>query len=84
MLNYLGLADTLCIDVKTLGQSPQGSCFVLFFLMKCARLSMHNHICRKQVHKLSMPIAQTVVPPKWHLGNYLIHFICGHALFTEW
>lgn len=38
---------------------------------------MHNHICSKQVHKLSMPIAQTVVPPKWHLENYLIHFICG-------
>lgn len=26
MLNYLGLAIIVCIDVKTLGQSPQVSC----------------------------------------------------------
>lgn len=81
MFNYLGLAGSLCIDVRTSGQSPRVSCV---FVMKCARLPMHNQICGKQVHKLSMPIAQTAVPPKWHLENYLIHFICGRALFTEW
>lgn len=84
MLNYLGLAGGLCVDVKTVGQSPRVSCVFSFFLMKCARLPMHNQICSKQVHKLSMPIALTAVPPKWHLENYLIHFICRHALFTEW
>lgn len=42
---------------------------------------MHNQIWSKQVHKLSMPIAQTAVPHKWHSENYLIHFICRHALF---
>lgn len=81
MPNYRGLAGGLCIDVKTQGQSPQLSSVLV---MKCARLPMHNQICSKQVHKLSMPIPQTAVPPKWHLENYLIHFICRHVLFTEW
>lgn len=49
------------------------SSLTCFFLMNCAQLPMHNRICSKQVHKLS---AQTAVPPKRHLENYLIHFIC--------
>lgn len=59
---------------KHQGNHPKVSCV---FLMKCSQLPMHNQICSKQVHKLSMPIAQTAVPPKWHLENYLILFIWG-------
>lgn len=43
---------------------------------------MNNQISSKQVLKLSTPITQTAIPPKWHLENYLIHFICGHVLYT--
>lgn len=44
---------------------------------------MNNQISSKQVLELSTPIVQTAIPPKWHLENYLIHFICGLALYTE-
>lgn len=81
----MGLAGGLYIDVKTLGQSPQvsGVFFCFVFFIKCARLPMNNQISSKQVLELSTPIAQTAIPPKWHLENYLIHFICGLALYTE-
>lgn len=79
MFNYLGPAGGLCIDVKTSGQSPQVSCVSVYFLMKSARLPTNNQISSKQVLKLSRPIAQTAIPPKWHLEKHLIHCICGQC-----
>ncbi len=71
MLNYLGQAGGLCIDVQTLGQSPQVSCV---FIMKCARLPIHNQICSTQVHKLSMPISQQrcLLSGIWKITSYIL------------
>lgn len=38
---------------------------------------MHYQICSENFHKLSRPVAQTAVPPKWHLENYLIYLQAG-------